>query len=240
MMQPEDGKIVLLTGNDQLDRKIGGIPLPTLALVEGGNDTGKSVFVQQITYGALQQGYTVSYITTENTARSLITQMESLSYKVLPHYLKWQFYITSILSEGINWNKKAAKFFLYKLLKYISDHKNEREIFVVDSLSQIVTYAEEEMLLAFFSRVRRLVDTEGVTIFMTMHPFALDKDLMGRIRSIFDAHFVITIKEMGEKVVRVIDVAKLRGAKKVVDNKIGFTVDPVFGIRVIPFSSARG
>jgi len=34
-------------------------------------------------------------------------------------------------------------------------------------------------------------------------------------------------------------VAKLRGAVKPVDVTIGFAVDPVFGIKVIPISGAK-
>jgi Predicted ATPases involved in biogenesis of archaeal flagella len=50
---------ILSTGNSELDKKIAdGLPLQSLTLIEGENDTGKSVLTQQIIWGALKQGST--------------------------------------------------------------------------------------------------------------------------------------------------------------------------------------
>ena len=59
LMGGEDRQI-LSTGNSELDKKIAdGLPLESLTLIEGENDTGKSVLTQQIIWGAMKQGFSV-------------------------------------------------------------------------------------------------------------------------------------------------------------------------------------
>ncbi len=51
-----DSKRVVSTGNPEIDKKIGGgIPEGSLSLIEGQSDAGKSVLVQQLVWGALQE-----------------------------------------------------------------------------------------------------------------------------------------------------------------------------------------
>jgi len=48
----KEEKRILTTGNAEIDKKIAdGLPLGSLILIEGENDTGKSVFTQQIISG---------------------------------------------------------------------------------------------------------------------------------------------------------------------------------------------
>ena len=52
-MESPEGKTskIISTGNDELDKKIGGgIPLRSLTLVEGQPDAGKSVLTQQMVW----------------------------------------------------------------------------------------------------------------------------------------------------------------------------------------------
>jgi len=47
---------------------------------------------------------------------------------------------------------------------------------------------------------------------ITIHPYAFNQDLLIRMRSICDIHFTLTVKEMGEKIVKLLQVPKLKGA----------------------------
>jgi flagellar protein FlaH len=89
MEKPEKKDIGLIsTGNDELDKKIGGgIPPNSLSLIEGQPDSGKSVLSQQMVWGSLKNGYKVAIFTTENSVKSLITQMESLNLDITNHLL---------------------------------------------------------------------------------------------------------------------------------------------------------
>ena len=60
-----------------------------------------------------------------------------------------------------------------------------------------------------------------------------------RIRSICDGHIIFYKKELSGRNVRLLEVAKLRGAYKSVNNVVTFEVDPVFGIKVLPFSQVK-
>ena len=83
-----DKKNVILTGVREVDGKLGGgIPVGSLGLIEGHSDAGKSVLCQHLAHGALNNRISVAYYTTENTVRSLIAQMDSLSLFTLDHFL---------------------------------------------------------------------------------------------------------------------------------------------------------
>jgi len=50
-----DDRKILSTGNVEIDKRLAdGLPLESLTLIEGENDTGKSVITQQIIWGAMK------------------------------------------------------------------------------------------------------------------------------------------------------------------------------------------
>jgi len=233
-----DESEMMYTGNFELDRRIGGIPIPTLLLVEGGNNSGKSVFIQQLAYGALKGGHRVLYITTENTAISLLNQMESLSFKVKRYFTVGRFNIYTLHVRGISWNEKVSRIYL-KVLSSIFRYKDNYTIFIVDSLSYIAVHASEETILEFFTDARNIVDRQRKSLLFTIHQHAIPRELLIRIRSICDANFSLHLKEVRDKIIRFLSIDKLRGATKTINTIIGFEVDPAFGIKVIPFSYAK-
>jgi len=128
-----------------------------------------------------------------------------------------------------------------KLLKLITAFIRSREkeqIFFVDSMTYLLTNAQTSDILNFFTVVRNIVDTEGKTIFLSIHTHALNTDLSLRLRSISDAHFVLNVKEFGERIFRTLQVMKLKGAERS-GLTLAFEVDQAFGIRVLPFSQAK-
>ena len=88
---------VISTGNDELDKKMGGgIPLRTLTLVEGQPDSGKSVLTQQMLWGSLKKGCSAVVFTTENSVKSLVTQMQSLNLDIMDYFLLSRLWIYPI------------------------------------------------------------------------------------------------------------------------------------------------
>ena len=76
------GKVVS-TGNSEIDKKLGGgVPIGSMTLIEGESDSGKSVLSQQMIWGSLYDGFNVVLYTTENTIKSFIRQMASLSLDI--------------------------------------------------------------------------------------------------------------------------------------------------------------
>ena len=107
-MKDAEAKNVISTGNSELDKKIAdGLPLQSLTLIEGENDTGKSVLTRQIMYGAMKQGLSVDIFTTGNTTKSFVRQMESMSLDVC-EYFAWEYLSggSPIMSLAFNGTKK--------------------------------------------------------------------------------------------------------------------------------------
>ena len=98
-----DSKEILTSGDMEIDKKMGGIPAGSLTLIEGAKDTGKSVLTQQLMWGGLQQGFIFATYTTENTIKSLLKQMESLSLDVSDFFIFGNLKIYPIHVEGVEW-----------------------------------------------------------------------------------------------------------------------------------------
>jgi len=232
---PYEQKDVLTSGNVEIDKKMGGgIPAGSLTLIEGPNDCGKSVLTQQIMWGGLQQGFHIASYTTENTIKSLLKQMESLALDVSDYFVLGHLKIYPIRVKGSEWIGDVP------FLKYIvNDIKRKKdEIIIIDSLTVFVSHASESDILDFFTDCKNLCDY-GKTILITVHDYAFGEELLTRVRSICDAHLSLRMEEVGDRLVKTMEVAKIRGAQRTTGNIISFEVEPEFGLRIIPVAKAK-
>jgi flagellar protein FlaH len=78
-----------------------------------------------------------------------------------------------------------------------------------------------------------------MTIFFTIHSYAFEEAMFIRMRSLCDAHLKLRVQEVGDQLLKVLEVAKVRGAEKGTGNIINFDVEPGLGMRIIPVSSAK-
>ena len=231
---------VLKLNNPELDRKMGGLPLPSFTLVEGANDSGKTIIIQQFTYGALTAGKRVLYITTEDTAKGLVNNMERLNWNITDYYLMGKFRITTMNTMNMDWTEEVSKYYLIALSNFIKQRGDNYDIVFIDSLTHLVSHATESDVMEFFSTCRYIVDTMGLTFVMTMHPYAINSELLVRLRTFCDGHLVLEIKSFRDRTALTINIAKLKGATKTVSETISFEVSPAYGIKILPFSSTRG
>jgi len=238
-LEPDEESLLKLS-NPELDRKIGGLPLPSLTLIEGANDTGKSIIAQQITYGALVSNRKVLYITAEDTAKGLITNMERLNWSIVDKYLVGRFKITSLNTMNMSWSPDVSKYYLIALTNYVRQRASDFDIIILDSLTHLITHASENDILDFFSSCRYIVDQVGQTFVINVHPYALGQELMIRIRSFCDGHIILENKTFRDRIALTMNVAKLKGASKNINEVISFEVSPAYGIKILPFSSTRG
>lgn len=230
-----ESKEIISCGNREMDKKMaGGIPKGSLTLVEGLNGTGKSVLTQQLMWGGLQQGCSFATYTTENTIKSLLKQMESLAEDISEYFVlgKLKIYPTHI--EGMKWANH------FPFLEYISSDVRTKssEIILIDSLTVFVSEASDNDILSFFLACKDICDS-GKTIMITAHPFAFEEEVLTRVRSICDAHLTLKKEEVGGRLVRTLEVAKIRGAQRTTDNLISFEVVPGIGLRIIPVSRTK-
>jgi flagellar protein FlaH len=228
---------ILSTGNSELDKKIAdGLPLESLTLIEGENDTGKSVLTQQIIWGSMKQGFSVDLFTTESTSKSFLKQMESMSLDISEYFAWGYLKVFPLHVVGFEWKKEEMTGILAHLIKHIRQSK--AQVVVIDSLTLFTEYAETDAILTFFTNCKSLIDS-GKTILVTLHTYAFEEDTLVRIRSICDAHLNMKKALVGSKYVMVMEVVKVRGARKTTGNLVSFEVHPGYGMKIIPMSFAK-
>jgi len=231
----DETRRVVATGNPEVDKKIGGgIPEGSLSLIEGQSDSGKSVLLQQLIWGALVENFRVAYYTTENTTRSLLRQMESLGMNIMDHFLLGRLNVYPVPSAL---TPEESMTFFNRLLSHIS-RQTSYDIIAMDSLTSFVSHVPERDTLTFFTAIKNICD-ENKTMLITLHAYAFDESMFIRIRSICDAHLRLRIEEVGDQLVKVLEVAKVRGAEKSTGNIVSFEVEPGLGMRIVPITKAK-
>ena len=233
MVSTEAPRLVT-TGNSEIDKKIGGgLPLRSLTLIEGQSDAGKSVLVQQFTWGTLHSGLRIDMYTTENTTASLIRQMQSLALEIGDFFLVGRINVYPVPNS---FTEEQSRRIFQMLLGHIA--KSKADVVIVDSLTAFITHASEPETLDFFTRAKELCD-EGRSLILTMHSYASTEQLLARLRSMCDAHLRLRVEEVGTQLVKVLEVAKVRGAAKSTGNIVSFDVEPFLGMRIIPVTKAK-
>ena len=223
------------TGSMEIDRRLGGgIPYKTLMLIEGQAASGKSTFVQQLIWGALNSGEKVCIYTTEQDVQSLIRQMESLGQDVSDFFLMHELEIFPI---SVAPDSLSPEILFKRLTEHMSLQKDARMI-VVDALTTFVAEAGGDQIQDFFSGCKEMC-ANGQVIACTVHASAFDEGFLMRVRSIADAYIRLQVTASGSALLKSMEVAKIRGAEMRTGNITGFEVEPGLGIRIVPISRAR-
>jgi flagellar protein FlaH len=233
---PEHRRHCISTGNVELDKKMaGGIPEGSLTLIEGQSEAGKSVLTQQLVWGALRDGRQVAYYTTENTTHSLLRQMKSLNQDITDFFLVGRINIYPMRSAP---TEDEARTMLRAALEHMTRMTVDRDLLAFDSLSVFMTSIPEQETLSFFMAVKELCD-QNKTLLLTMHSYAFSEAMFIRIRSICDAYLRLRVGEVGNQLLKEMEVSKVRGADQNTGNVIAFDVEPGMGMRIIPMTRAK-
>lgn len=232
----ETKKRAITSGNIELDKKMGGgIPEGSLTLIEGQSDAGKSVLVQQLTWGALQDGFRVLIYTTENTTRSLLSQMKDLGLDIEDYFLLGRVKIYPVPQA---FDEEQSRNVFQLLRRHIASKEKEIDLVIVDSLTTFVSHVPEQETLTFFTLCKDFCD-RNKTIMFTMHSYVFSEPMFIRLRSICDAHMRLRVEEVGDQLMKALEVAKIRGAEKSTGNVISFEVEPGLGMRIVPITKAK-
>lgn len=233
-------KNAVSTGNEELDARLGGgIPMSSLLLLEGPHGSGKSVLALHIAYGALRAGLKVSYITTEETVKSLLSQASRLGLGIDSFYMKGQLKAYPLYIEGVKWDKESASRLLPLMAEYIKNTLRFWDVMVIDSFSVIASYASLTSTLNFVTKLKMIASRDKLLV-LTVHSEALDESIMLRLRSICDGIINLKYGEVGGIPVRIMEIVKLKRALGPVELTIAFDVDPSLGIKILPIALARG
>ena len=212
--ETETKKKIISTGHPEIDKKLGGgLPIGSLTLIEGQSDAGKSVLCQQMIWGSLKSNYKVLVFTSENSAKSLVKQMDSLGLGILDYML------------------------LGKVKVYYM-RPSEIKVNATKTLTPIVSNTNDGELLSYFERCKTYCD-QNRTIINVVHTYAVNNDILIRLRSACDAHLKLTIEKIGDKLVKTLEVAKVRGAAQTTGNIVTFEIEPEVGMKIMPLSRAK-
>jgi len=233
--EQEERQRILTVGVMDIDKRLGGgLPPSSLTLVEGDPDAGKSIMVQQFTFGALKEGFKTSIFLSESSSRDFLAQMDSLGMSSTDYYLIGRL---SLYQKNLRVEREKADRILQKLLRHIED-SDKRDLFIMDSITPLLFQFDERYVLSFLANCRDLAEL-GRTIIVTLHSYAISEALRFRADSIVDAHLRLRIEDLGQRLVRTLEVSKIRGAAKTADNSVSFTVQPGMGLKSVPISKTR-
>jgi len=231
--EDDQAGMAISTGNGELDTKMGGgVPLGSLTLIEGDSGAGKSVLAQQMMHGCLENGYKLSLFSSENTVKSLVKQMRSLNLDIKDHLLLGRIRVFPMETSQLGKEAPAI------LMKAIKSEKGRALVFV-DSLTSSIPDSSETEVLTFFEECKRLC-ANNMTVIIIVHSHGLHRELLIRLRSLCDAHLQLRTEDMGNKLVKTLEVTKVRGAEQNTGNIISFEVEPGWGMRVIPVNKVKG
>jgi len=235
MAATEEKKKIISTGHGEIDRRLGGgLPIGSLTLIEGESDAGKSVVCQQMIWGSLNDGYKAMVFTTENTIRSLVTQMDSLGLGILDHLLLGRLKIFPIRQSTV---QVKANLTFTTILETVEQFR-DFDLIIIDALTPMLPVATDVEILHYFERCKHVCD-QGRTIVNVTHSYALDSGVLMRVKSASDAHLRLVIEKVGDKLVKTLEVAKVRGAASTTGNVITFDVEPSIGMKIMPLSKAK-
>ena len=228
---------VICTGVEEVDNKLGGgIPVGSLTLIEGHSDAGKSVLCQHLTHGTLTSGEaSVAYYTTENNVRSLISQMDSLSLHIMEHFLADHLRIYPLTFHG---RLQGGNKPFYVLTHHFSRLPDNFRLIIVDSITLLVAHSNPVSIIDFFARCKSLCN-EDRSIIVVAHSYAFEEEMLSRTRSLCDARFRLRLEQVGDRMVKLMEVLKVRGADRPTGDVVSFDIEPRVGMRIIPLAKAR-
>ncbi len=225
------------TFNEELDRNLGGgIRTRSLGLIVGDMGAGKSVWCQQIAYGAMRASKKVSFITSEMSARGIIDNMISLSYKNTEKYfLEGLLDVIPVISQAGKVVRTPDV--LVKLISIVTSIKTE--IIIIDSLTYFVGKPFSEKQVVLFFEILKQISLAGKTIFVTIPTYYPElKDFVElNIMNICDLILELTIREEDGESFRVAKLLKW-SAEDEITPMLVYIIDSAFGIAVSVISSA--
>jgi flagellar protein FlaH len=79
----------------------------------------------------------------------------------------------------------------------------------------------------------------GRTIICVCHSDAIDDKMLIRVRSLCDAHLVLRMEQVGDRLIKVMEVAKVRNADQSTGNIVTFDVEPGLGMKILHMAKAK-
>ncbi len=214
---------------DEFNRRLGnGFPDGSIAFIEGDNGSGKSSISQRITYGLLENGYTVTLISTQLTTKGFINQMYSLGYPVASHLLKNNLLYIPVLP--LIKSSKNRIDFIERLMN--AEALFKKNVIIIDTISALIKQSADTTkgleLISFLKKITGM----GKTVILTANLNELDSTIYSQFISTSDIYFTLKVRPLGNEIKRTIIVNKFTGARSPVGSMVGFRIEPKVGLVV--------
>ena len=230
---------VVRLGIPELDRDLGGgIPTPSLILVEGDHGSGKTVFVQQIVHALLKHKSRVYVVSSEAMVKEYLSMMESIRLDPYSYYLYGHLKIYPLHIGGGKWSKSMSAFFLMVTANFLELKKQNYDAVVIDSLSVLTMDTPLYEFLTFITRIKNIV-ADGKTVIITIHPEFLSGEAIMKLRANSDAYFVMKNACIAGIDVKLLKTVKLWGVSGERKSSITLAINPQIGLRVMPLSGVK-
>ncbi len=208
----------------------GGIPKGVVGIIEGSEGFGKSIISQRILYGALYNGHSVTYISTELSVVDFIRQMNSLGYHIEDYLLSGSLlFIPTLTLFG---KIKEGEDLIFELKKEKSRKIFEKDIIIIDSLSYpLINGIDRKKAIEIIDFLYKIKNMDK-TILITYNPKEINKFFLENIRRVSDIYLMIKISTLGESMIRYIEVKRFRYPQSLYSTVIPFRVEPGIGLIV--------
>jgi flagellar protein FlaH len=224
---------IIPTGNEELDIKLGGgIPHPSLIVVEGDHGSGKTAIALQVLKGFLLKELRSVVITSESSPREFLVKARASGFDLEDPYIKGLFRIYTMRYPG-ELSPLVGELIAKRLSKFFSTQHN-LDFVMVDSISYLSS-VNASVLYETIVSIKRFTERGGSAL-ITLHPNTLHEELVTKLKNMADGILRTSVAVVGGKSVKVLSIIKLRGAPPGVESSITFDVDPAFGIKLIPIT----
>jgi len=124
------------------------------------------------------------------------------------------------------------------LTSHLSRLPDDFKLIIFDSITLLLSHSKPMFIIDFFADCKSLCE-KGLCIIVVGHSYAFEEDVLSRTRSVCDARFKLRLEAVGDRMIKLMEVLKVRGADQPTGDVVSFDVEPKIGMRVIPLSKAR-
>jgi flagellar protein FlaH len=210
---------------DDLDLMLGGgLPRSSIVLIEGRKSSGVEQFVQRLTYGFLQNGVGVTYISTENATSDFIQQMYGSGYLMANYLLGKK--ILYIPIDSLIRKERAMAGYIDRLIR---SPQLLNEVVIIDRLSTMTANdLDENGHLKLLSYLKGAVTKNRTVILVT------DEKQNGieTIREEAKARMSMAVIEDGPETTHSVHVLKYPESVPEAKQEIRFKIEPGLGMVV--------
>lgn len=225
---------------DELASRLGGgFPEGALVVIEGEYGSGKSILLERLLYGFLDNALKVTMVSTELTTPHFIEQMYTLDYAVEEHILSRKLLFLPVYPV-IGFRGRRTDL-MDRLLN--AKRMYESDVIALDAFSSLVkdwaralppgtppnfvTSRIEDALYLF-----KLLNAQGKTVILTLQPGDMPDDISAALKSAADVYITMQIDVVGNTVSRSLFVRRFERAEATVADIINFRVEPKVGFVV--------